>query len=82
MSKELTPMQNLILELEEEIKFINNDDSKEDKYYQNGLKLAYKKAKKHLQQEEQGFKDAFENGLNCNVSGATGQEYYNRKYNK
>lgn len=81
-NKELTPMMELIEQLEKEIKFINEDDSKEDRYYQAGLKLAYAKAKSLLPKEKQVIEDAHNDGHNYyEVNGIDAETYYNTKYN-
>ena len=48
----MTALQELIEILNESQKFINDNDSKEDKYYRRGLREAIEEANKLLEKEE------------------------------
>ena len=49
----MTALQELIEILNESQKFINDNDSKEDKYYRSGLREAIEEANKLLEKEKQ-----------------------------
>lgn len=70
-SKELTPMQ----EAKKQIAELWSSPSDQPTYSQ-----IFEILESLLPKEKQGYEDAFNNGLNCQVSGATGEEYYNTKY--
>ena len=54
----MTALQELIEILNESQKFINDNDSKEDKYYRSGLREAIEEAKALLETEEEA-RDAY-----------------------
>ena len=55
----MTALQKLIEILNESQKFINDNDSKEDKYYRSGLREAIQEANKLLEKEEEQIIDAY-----------------------
>lgn len=50
-----TPLQELIDKLYEAQNFINDNDSREDKYYRRGLREAIEEAKKLLPKEKEYY---------------------------
>ena len=58
----MTALQELIEILNESQKFINDNDSKEDKYYRRGLREAIEEANKLLEKEEEQIIDAYNHG--------------------
>lgn len=58
----MTAIEEILEKLREEIKFINEDDSREDKYYQTGLKLAFNIVKEYLVKERVQIQKAYSQG--------------------
>ena len=57
----MTALQELIEILNESQKFINDNDSKEDKYYRRGLREAIEEANKLLEKEKQMYSEEYNN---------------------
>jgi uncharacterized protein (DUF2164 family) len=77
-----TPIQELINTLELDIKSINEFDSKEDKYYRQGLKYALNLANDKLLKEKDELKKAYVSGLKHEFGCLEPNEYYNKNFNK
>ena len=60
----MTALQELIEILNESQKFINDNDSKEDKYYRRGLREAIEEANKLIEKEKKQIIEAFYQGRN------------------
>ena len=78
-----TAITEILEKLREEIKFINKDDSKEDRYYQSGLKLAFNIVKEFRAKEQIQIQDAFDDGQSNYTSPRdyeTGKEYFNSTF--
>jgi len=78
-----TALNEILDKLREEIKFINDDDSREDRFYQSGLKLAFNIVKEYRAKEQIQIQDAFDNGQANYTSPRdyeTGKEYYNETF--
>ena len=58
----MTALQELIEILNKSQKFINDNDSKEDKYYRRGLREAIEEANKLLEKEKQQIILSYEQG--------------------
>ena len=78
----MTALQKLIEILNESQKFINDNDSKEDKYYRSGLREAIQEANKLLEKEEEQIIDAYNHGCidTLNDEMKQGKQYYNETY--
>jgi hypothetical protein len=75
-----TATTDILEKLREEIEFINKDDSREDRYYQSGLKLAFNIVKEFRAKEQIQIQDAFDNGQANYTSPRdceTGKYYFN-----
>ena len=75
----MTALQELIEILNESQKFINDNDSKEDKYYRRGLREAIEEAKALLEKEKEQMIDAYNHGCidTLNDEMKQGKQYYN-----
>ena len=75
----MTALQKLIEILNESQKFINDNDSKEDKYYRRGLREAIEEAKALLEKEKEQMIDAYNHGCidTLNDEMKQGKQYYN-----
>lgn len=80
----MTALQKLIEILNESQKFINDDDSKEDKYYRTGLKEAIEVAKNLIPTEKQQIIEAYNHGCLDTLKDEMkqGKQYYNETYKK
>ena len=84
----MTALQELIEILNESQKFINDNDSKEDKYYRRGLREAIEEANKLLEKEKEQIKnsylDGYGNGCGCYdfLTNEDAEQYYNETYKK
>ena len=58
----MTALQELIEILNESQTFINDNDSKEDKYYRRGLREAIEEANKLLEKEKEQIKNSYLDG--------------------
>ena len=82
----MTALQELIEILNESQKFINDNDSKEDKYYRRGLREAIEEANKLLEKEKQQIKNSYlegdGNGCGCYdfLTNEDAEQYYNETY--
>ena len=82
----MTALQELIEILNESQKFINDNDSKEDKYYRRGLREAIEEANKLLKKEKQQIKNSYlegdGNGCGCYdfLTNEDAEQYYNETY--
>ena len=82
----MTALQELIEILNESQKFINDNDSKEDKYYRRGLREAIEEANKLLEKEKQQIKKSYlegdGNGCGCYdfLTNEDAEQYYNETY--
>ena len=82
----MTALQELIEILNESQKFINDNDSKEDKYYRSGLREAIEEANKLLEKEKQQIKNSYlegdGNGCGCYdfLTNEDAEQYYNETY--
>lgn len=82
----MTALQELIEILNESQKFINDNDSKEDKYYRRGLREAIEEAKKLLEKEKEQIKKSYlegdGNGCGCYdfLTNEDAEQYYNETY--
>jgi hypothetical protein len=77
-----TATTDILEKLREEIEFINKDDSREDRYYQSGLKLAFNIVKEFRAKEQIQIQDAFDNESKITSSRdcETGKYYFNVTY--
>ena len=82
----MTALQELIEILNESQKFINDNDSKEDKYYRSGLREAIEEANKLLEKEKEQIKNSYlegdGNGCGCYdfLTNEDAEQYYNETY--
>ena len=82
----MTALQELIEILNESQKFINDNDSKEDKYYRRGLREAIEEANKLLEKEKEQIKNSYlegdSNGCGCYdfLTNEDAEQYYNETY--
>ncbi len=82
----MTALQKLIEILNESQKFINDNDSKEDKYYRRGLREAIEEANKLLEKEKEQIKKSYlegdGNGCGCYdfLTNEDAEQYYNETY--
>lgn len=82
----MTALQELIEILNESQKFINDNDSKEDKYYRRGLREAIEEANKLLEKEKEQIKKSYlegdGNGCGCYdfLTNEDAEQYYNETY--
>ena len=82
----MTALQKLIEILNESQKFINDNDSKEDKYYRSGLREAIEEANKLLEKEKEQIKKSYlegdGNGCGCYdfLTNEDAEQYYNETY--
>ena len=82
----MTALQELIEILNESQKFINDNDSKEDKYYRRGLIEAIEEANKLLEKEKEQIKNSYlegdGNGCGCYdfLTNEDAEQYYNETY--
>ena len=82
----MTALQELIEILNESQKFINDNDSKEDKYYRRGLREAIEEANKLLEKEKEQIKKSYldgdSNGCGCYdfLTNEDAEQYYNETY--
>ena len=82
----MTSLQELIEILNESQKFINANDSKEDKYYRRGLREAIEEANKLLEKEKEQIKNSYlegdGNGCGCYdfLTNEDAEQYYNETY--
>lgn len=82
----MTALQKLIEILNESQKFINDNDSKEDKYYRRGLREAIEEANKLLEKEKEQIKNSYldgdGNGCGCYdfLTNEDAEQYYNETY--
>lgn len=82
----MTALQELIEILNESQKFINDNDSKEDKYYRRGLREAIEEANKLLEKEKEQIKNSYldgdGNGCGCYdfLTNEDAEQYYNETY--
>ena len=82
----MTALQELIEILNESQKFINDNDSKEDKYYRRGLREAIEVANKLLEKEKEQIKNSYlegdGNGCGCYdfLTNEDAEQYYNETY--
>ena len=78
----MTALQELIEILNESQKFINDNDSKEDKYYRRGLREAIEEAKALLEKEKKQIIDAYNHGCidTLNDEMKQGKQYHNETY--
>ena len=82
----MTALQKLIEILNESQKFINDNDSKEDKYYRSGLREAIEEANKLLEKEKEQIKNSYldgdGNGCGCYdfLTNEDAEQYYNETY--
>ena len=82
----MTSLQELIEILNESQKFINDNDSKEDKYYRRGLREAIEEANKLLEKEKEQIKNSYlegdGNGCGCYdfLTNEDAEQYYNETY--
>ena len=82
----MTALQELIEILNESQKFINDNDSKEDKYYRSGLREAIEEANKLLEKEKEQIKNSYlegdSNGCGCYdfLTNEDAEQYYNETY--
>ena len=82
----MTALQELIEILNESQKFINDNDSKEDKYYRSGLIEAIEVANKLLEKEKEQIKNSYlegdSNGCGCYdfLTNEDAEQYYNETY--
>ena len=82
----MTALQELIEILNESQKFINDNDSKEDKYYRRGLREAIQEANKLLEKEKEQIKNSYlegdGNGCGCYdfLTNEDAEQYYNETY--
>ena len=82
----MTALQELIEILNESQKFINDNDSKEDKYYRSGLREAIEVANKLLEKEKEQIKNSYlegdSNGCGCYdfLTNEDAEQYYNETY--
>ena len=82
----MTVLQELIEILNESQKFINDNDSKEDKYYRRGLREAIEEANKLLEKEKEQIKKSYlegdGNGCGCYdfLTNEDAEQYYNETY--
>ena len=82
----MTALQKLIEILNKSQKFINDNDSKEDKYYRSGLREAIEEANKLLEKEKEQIKNSYlegdGNGCGCYdfLTNEDAEQYYNETY--
>ena len=82
----MTALQELIEILNKSQKFINDNDSKEDKYYRRGLREAIEEANKLLEKEKEQIKNSYlegdGNGCGCYdfLTNEDAEQYYNETY--
>ena len=82
----MTALQELIEILNKSQKFINDNDSKEDKYYRSGLREAIEEANKLLEKEKEQIKNSYlegdGNGCGCYdfLTNEDAEQYYNETY--
>ena len=82
----MTALKELIEILNESQKFINDNDSKEDKYYRRGLREAIEEANKLLEKEKEQIKKSYlegdGNGCGCYdfLTNEDAEQYYNETY--
>ena len=82
----MTALQELIEILNESQKFINDNDSKEDKSYRSGLREAIEVANKLLEKEKEQIKNSYlegdSNGCGCYdfLTNEDAEQYYNETY--
>ena len=82
----MTALQELIEILNKSQKFINDNDSKEDKYYRRGLREAIEEANKLLEKEKEQIKKSYlegdGNGCGCYdfLTNEDAEQYYNETY--
>lgn len=82
----MTALQELIEILNKSQKFINDNDSKEDKYYRSGLREAIEEANKLLEKEKEQIKKSYlegdGNGCGCYdfLTNEDAEQYYNETY--
>lgn len=78
----MTALQELIEILNESQKFINDNDSKEDKYYRRGLREAIEEANKLILSEQLQIIHDYNNGCLDTLKDKMKQgiEYYNETY--
>ena len=75
----MTALQELIEILNKSQKFINDNDSKEDKYYRSGLREAIEEANKLLEKESYQIINAWDSAY-FEDSNHSGEQYYNETY--
>lgn len=76
-----TVLQKIQKRLDIEIKFINNDDSQADIFYQQGLKLAFSICNEYLDEEKQQIINSATHGANFDKSPfKNAEDYYNKTF--